>query len=225
MQFRLKRWTQVSSTYFVTSPNGQVTKYSFPKENIDANWFLRTELLIKETFPMPDSGIYKIETVLSNGYAYFNLPISKIQFWSIIQLFSESQLSTLRNDKSKVDNNVLSKINTLRERLNIPPIVLDSTLSDLAQKKAMDMAKYNYVWHISKDGMSIIEFATSQNIPISGSIWENVAGWNVSDMSLQDGLEESGSHRYNMIDSRWKKIGIGYVLQNGKTYIVQIFGE
>jgi uncharacterized protein YkwD len=94
---------------------------------------------------MPDSGIYKIETVLSNGYAYFNLPISKIQFWSIIQLFSESQLSTLRNDKSKVDNNVLSKINTLRERLNIPPIVLDSTLSDLAQKKAMDMAKYNYV--------------------------------------------------------------------------------
>lgn len=225
MQFRLKRWTQVSSTYFVTSPNGQVTKYSFPKENIDSNWFLRTELLIKETFPMPDSGIYKIETVLSNGYAYFNLPISKIQFWSIIQLFSESQLSTLRNDKSKVDNNVLSKINTLRERLNIPPIVLDSTLSDLAQKKAMDMAKYNYVWHISKDGMSIIEFATSQNIPISGSIWENVAGWNVSDMSLQDGLEESGSHRYNMIDSRWKKIGIGYVLQNGKTYIVQIFGE
>ena len=103
--------------------------------------------------------------------------------------------------------------------------MLDSTLSDLAQKKAMDMAKYNYVWHISKDGMSIIEFAISQNIPISGSIWENVAGWNVSDMSLQDGLEESGSHRYNMIDSRWKKIGIGYVLQNGKTYIVQIFGE
>lgn len=225
MQFRIKKWVKIKSEYYLTSPNGIVTKYSFPKENIDSNWFLRTEILIKEAFPIPDSGIYKIETVLNNGYAYFNLPISKIQFWSIVQVFSESQVSTLRNDKSKVENNILIKINTLREGLNMDPLLLDSSLSDLAQKKAMDMAKYNYVWHTTNDGMSLIEFASAQNIPINGSIWENVAGWNVSDLSLQDGLEESGSHRYNMIDERWKKIGIGYVLQNGKTYMVQIFGE
>ncbi len=225
MQFRLKKWSKVSSIYFLTHPNGYVTKYSFPKESIDSNGLLRTEILIKQPFPMPDSGIYKIETVQSNGYAYFNLPISKNLFWSIVEPFTESQISTLRNDKSWIDNSILASINIIRIWLNLTPLALDGRLSELAQKKALDMAKYDYVGHTTHSGMGIIEFAKSQNIAINGGIGENVAGWNVSDLNLQDGLEESGSHRHNMIDERWKKVGIGYVLQNGKTYLVQLFGN
>jgi len=52
-----------------------------------------------------------------------------------------------------------------------------------------------------------------------------VAGGWVSDIALQDLLEESGSHRYNMISPEWKSVGIGYVLRDKKTYIVQIFGN
>ncbi len=29
----------------------------------------------------------------------------------------------------------------------------------------------------------------------------------------------------NMLQTEWKKIGIGYGTKNGQTYVVQIFGE
>ncbi|MBX9809229.1 CAP domain-containing protein, partial [Candidatus Gracilibacteria bacterium] len=92
-------------------------------------------------------------------------------------------------------------------------------------KKALDMAEYNYVGHTTQNGMGILEFASFAGITIKGSIGENVAGGNISDLSLQDGLEESGSHRHAMTEDKYKKIGIGYVLKNGKTYLVQLFGE
>ncbi len=57
---------------------------------------------------------------------------------------------------------------------------------DLAQKKAMDMAEYNYVGHITHSGKNILDFADSVHIDITGSIGENVAGGNVSDLNLQD---------------------------------------
>jgi len=53
---------------------------------------------------------------------------------------------------------------------------LDERLSGLAQKKALDMATYDYVGHTTHSGMGIIDFATSQNIAINGGIGENVAG-------------------------------------------------
>lgn len=47
----------------------------------------------------------------------------------------------------------------------------------------------------------------------------------MSDFALQDGLEESGSHRHNMLNPDWKKVGIGYGVSGKDIFIVQIFGE
>jgi uncharacterized protein YkwD len=225
MQFRIKSWEDVSVTYYLTSPRGNVTKYTFPASLIWTNGFLRTNVLIKQNFPMTEAGVYKIETVRSSGIAYFNLPISKNKFWSIVEPMTYLQKTTLRNDKDTIDKNILKKINVIRAGLGLNWLIIDPTLSNVAQKKAIDMATYDYVWHVTHNGMWILDFADSLNIPISGSVWENVAGWNVSDISLQDWLEESGSHRHNMIHQKWKKIGIGYVLKNGNTFLVQVFGE
>lgn len=225
MQFRIKSWENVSATYYLTSPSGNVTKYTFPASLIWTNGFLRTNVLIKQNFPMTEAGVYKIETVRSNGIAYFNLPISKNKFWSIVEPMTYLEKTTLRTNKDSIDKNILKKINVMRAGLGLNWIIIDSTLSNLAQKKAIDMATYDYVWHVTHNGMWILDFADSLNMPISGSVWENVAGWNVSDISLQDWLEESGSHRHNMIHPNWKKIGIGYVLKNGNTFLVQVFGE
>ncbi len=56
--------------------------------------------------------------------------------------------------------------------------------------------------------MDILEFAKSLSLAVPDTIAENVAGGNVSYKVLQDGLEESGSHRSSMLKSTWKKIGI-----------------
>ncbi len=225
MQFRLKSWEQVLPNYYLTSPSGNVTKYTFPSSVVDTNWFLRTNILIRQNFPMLESGVYKIEAVRSNGVAYFNLPISKNQFWSIIDPMTDIQKRTLRDNSTVIDTSITNRINNMRKSLGLSPLTLDQKLSNIAQQKAVDMATYNYIWHITHQGFGIIDFARSLGIDVSGFIWENVAGWNISDISLQDWLEESGSHRYNMINPKWKHIGLGYILKDKKTYLCQIFSE
>lgn len=102
---------------------------------------------------------------------------------------------------------------------------LDPTLQRLAQAKALDMAKYEYVRHDAQNGLYIGDFGKSFGIELLPPYGENVAGGSVSDIELQDGLEESGSHRHSMIAKQYEKVGIGYVLRNGRTYLVQIFGK
>lgn len=63
---------------------------------------------------MPESGVYKIETVKSDGIAYFNLPISKNQFWSIIEPMTQLQKVTLRADKALIEAAINRKINIIR---------------------------------------------------------------------------------------------------------------
>jgi len=90
----------VKSEYFLSTPSGDAIEYHFPKNYIGSDGFLRTDILIKQSFPIPNSGVYKIETVRDNGIAYFNLPISKNPFWSIIEPISDDIRKTLRSDKS-----------------------------------------------------------------------------------------------------------------------------
>ena len=225
MQFRIPQWKKVKSEYLITTPSWDVIEYHFPKAYIAIDGYLRTGILIRQSFQIPDTWVYKVETVQNNGYAYFNLPISRSPYWSIKETMSESQKTTLRTDNILVTKSVLSSINTLRQWLGRSTITIDTTLANLAERKAMDMARYNYVGHTTHAGLDIIAFADSQGIDITGTIGENVAWGNVSDISLQDGLEESGSHRMNMLDPDWWHVGIGYVLKNGRTYLVQIFGE
>ena len=225
MQFRIPQWKKVKSEYLVTTPSGDVFEYHFPKAYIAADGYLRTGILIRQSFQIPDAWVYKVEAVSSNWYAYFNLPLSKSPYWSIVSPLSDWERSVLRTDTTLIHQNILTSINTLRKWLGRSTLTIDPTLTELAQRKATDMATYKYVWHTTHAGLDIIEFAESQGIVITGIIGENVAWGNVSDISLQDGLEESGSHRMNMLDPDWGHVGIGYVLKNGRTYLVQIFGK
>ena len=42
---------------------------------------------------------------------------------------------------------------------------------------------------------------------------------------LQAGLSLSGGHRANMLKSDWTKVGVGLTIKNGRTTLVQVFGE
>ena len=225
MDFILKTGDKLYSDYYLTNPDGSVTKFKFDQVYIDNSGFLKTGIRIQQSFAIGSNWVYKIETVRSNGLAYFNIPVSKNLFWSIVPPLSEKQITTLRPDKKMVDRSILKNINIIRSKLRKPPLIIDTTLSNLAQKKALDMAQYNYIGHTTHNGMWIFDFASFVGISIKWSIGENVAWGNISDLSLQDWLEESGSHRHAMVEDKYKKIGIGYVLNNWKTYLVQIFGE
>jgi len=143
----------VKPEYYVTTPSGDILEYTFPKNYIGTDGYLKTGILIKQSFPIPEAGVYKIETVQYNGLAYFNLPISRIPFWSIKAPITEDQKKTLRNNKNQIARDTIVSINALRTSLGRNILESDTTLTELAQKKAEDMAAYDYIGHTTKTGL------------------------------------------------------------------------
>ena len=62
---------------------------TFPQSLTTADGYLKTDIWIEQLFAVPEMGVYKIETVRSNGIAYFNLPVSRNIFWSVKEIFSD----------------------------------------------------------------------------------------------------------------------------------------
>jgi uncharacterized protein YkwD len=224
-RFRLKSGEEVRSKYYVTLPNGDVREYDIAQYFVEPNGLLKTGIWISGSFPTRDPWSYKLEFVQADGFAYVNIPLYQGTVWSVLPTITESEKTTLRKQFTVVEKNTLAAINKIRAWLGRNLLMIDDTLAELAQAKAENMANDDYVGHYTKGGQDILSFAKSRGIKITGSVGENVAGGNVSDIALQDGLEESGSHRYNMIDPSWTKAGIGYALKDGKVYMVQVFGE
>lgn len=50
MQFRVKKWQKVKPEYYVTTPSGDILEYTFPKNYIGTDGYLKTGILIKQSF-------------------------------------------------------------------------------------------------------------------------------------------------------------------------------
>ena len=123
------------------------------------------------------------------------------------------------------DNNrslVLDLANSARRAAGCGPLSYNSQLEDAAQGHAQDMARYNYMGHVSKDGRTF-----DQRIRAAGfdgrRIGENVgAGFSKAD-AVVDAWMRSTAHRANILDCRFNFLGVGYTLDGG--YWVQNFGS
>jgi uncharacterized protein YkwD len=225
-RFQVPPWIILDAKYYVTWPNGDVMEYIFPKNVQTEKWYLKTWISISGTIVAKENGMYKLEINGSDGIAWINIPITQGNAWNIINKFRNNEDKAIRSSLSIVQKYALSRINMLRNSLSRKTVILDETLSEIAQLKAKDMYTRKYFWHQTPDGLFITEYARSKWYSITQWLGENIAAWeNVSDIFLQDGLEESPWHRANMIHPRWTKVGIGYFLKNKKIYLVQVFSE
>ncbi|MGQ0466187.1 MAG: CAP domain-containing protein [Sporichthyaceae bacterium] len=119
---------------------------------------------------------------------------------------------------------IRAKVDTLtdaaRKAKGCAPLTLDSKLSLAAQRHANDMSAKNYFSHTSKDGTTWI-----QRIKRAGytkPAGENIARGYTSSASVLKAWMNSPGHRRNILDCKFKKIGVGY---NAKGhYWVQDFG-
>lgn len=140
-RFRLPNAKKVIDTYYVTLPSGDVRKYEFPSKYRDGSGYLKTGIQIQATFPTPDIGTYKLETVEHDGFAYFNIPLTRGDVWNIFPVLTESEIRTVTTSQKVVRDTTFSSINTLRSSLGRTLLVRDATLDTLAQKKAESMAQ------------------------------------------------------------------------------------
>lgn len=230
--FSVPSWKNVGKHWYVSNPDGTVDEFAFPKESLWENGFLITGKLMTITVPTSWAWTYRIETVDDTGVAFFNIPVRVGTVWNIVEPISLAQKMQSRKNLQLIRISSLQSLNTLRASLDLPLLLEDESISLIAQKKAEDMAARDYLGHIDPEGRKIAGKLQDAGIDYT-SVWENVA-WGsivssksgvtpISDIALADGLELSGSHKYNMIRPDWEKVGIWYATKNGKAYYVQVF--
>ena len=227
VKFRVPSTPKIRGTYYLTFPNGDIREFDYNSTFVSEEGFLIPGKMITLALPMPDNGTYMLEAVRSDGIAYFNFPINRGAVWNIIQPYPTQNPAFIQTNSITVTNTVVNHINKLRAGLGRWLLSIDPDYSKLAQAKVDDMIRRNYHAHQDPDGLYVGSLAQRIGLTNLKSFRENIAygQWEVNDIILQDGLEESGSHRFAMLMPEYRKIGVGYARKWDKTYLVHIIGE
>lgn len=100
-------------------------------------------------------------------------------------------------------------VNDERRKRGLPLLTYDDKLSDVAAEHSLDMFKKNYFDHLSPDGHDLAYRLNKHGI-YYGFAGENLAMAG-SLSAAHEGLMESPGHRANILNPRYRKIGIGII--------------
>lgn len=140
----------------------------------------------------------------------------------------ESISLDIRKIQLKVDENaeaqMFAKVNMERKKLAITELVWEPTIVPVARAHAKDMWERKYFSHISPEGKDVGDRLNEAKIKYSFA-GENLA-LAPTVQTAHTGLMNSQGHRENILNPRFKKIGIG-VIDNGVygKMFVQVFTD
>jgi uncharacterized protein YkwD len=104
---------------------------------------------------------------------------------------------------------MLKRINDLRKENGLHPLVLSEPLGIAAQQKARDMAKQDYVAHVSPDGQDPQELLHEVGYDYNTAIGENIAAGHEAAKATFKQWLNSPEHREIMLDENYTAVGIG----------------
>jgi len=108
---------------------------------------------------------------------------------------------------SDAEQQMLKLVNEARAQNNVPPLKIDTELSNVARTKSQDMIDNNYFSHNSPKYGSPFDMMKSFGIKYVQA-GENIAG-NQSVESAHNALMNSPGHRKNILNPEFTHIGIG----------------
>src|SRR3989344_4656702 len=119
-------------------------------------------------------------------------------------------------------------VNEQRQKNNLPPLVLNSSLSLAAQKKAENMFQENYWSHYSPFGKTPWDFILGANYKYEYA-GENLAkNFLFSNGVVDAWMNSTAGHRENILKKEYTEVGYAIVngILNGEqtTLVVQLFG-
>lgn len=149
--------------------------------------------------------------MLKLGFAIFLYSFSNNQFYADI---TKTSLVELANGE--------------RARHSLPPLTENSVLDNAAYMKALDMARNGYFNHFSPTGISPWHWfdQAGYNYKYAG---ENLAIGFLESNEVQDAWAASPTHEANIINDKYKEVGIAVLKANFQgnpaTIVVQLFGS
>ena len=128
-----------------------------------------------------------------------------------------SSTSTDRNRSG-----VMDLANQARALAGCDPLNYNLQLERSAQGHAEDMSRQHYMSHTSLDGRTFDQRIRAAGYE-GGRIGENIGAGFGDPSSIMDAWMHSPAHKANILDCRFRNIGVGYDLDGG--YWVQNFGS
>jgi len=129
--------------------------------------------------------------------------------------------AVVNESPSTMQQEMLGYINAERAKANSPALVLDMKLSDGANLKSKDMALNGYFDHTSPTYGTPIDMMKSLGISY------RMAGENIAKHTSVKGAHEafmnSPGHRANILNTSFKKIGLGFYSYGHYLYVTQWF--
>jgi uncharacterized protein YkwD len=122
----------------------------------------------------------------------------------------------------------LEKTNATRAANGVAPVTLDYDLSVVATMRTFELTYGNTLSHTRPDGQRFYTILKEYGFKagyLNGTkhYGENMAYWQNTDASAYTALISSSGHKQNILDSRWKKMGVGTFTFYGRRYWIQLF--
>ena len=113
------------------------------------------------------------------------------------------------SDISQQAKDVLSLVNTERQKQGLSSLTLSDKLTAVANEKARDMAENNYFSHTSPTYGSPFQMLQQYGIRYKAA-GENIAAGQKSAEEVMNSWMNSSGHRANILNPSFTEIGIGY---------------
>ncbi len=149
-------------------------------------------------------------------------------FYVFLGLFKTAAPGILGFASNIFVDDIVADTNAYRQQNGLTTLHLDPELSQAAQKKAEDMFADGYWAHVAPDGTTPWSFITSAGYEYVYA-GENLAKDFQKSDSVVVAWMESPSHRQNILNDKFRDIGVAVVngTLNGyeTTLVVQMFGQ
>jgi uncharacterized protein YkwD len=134
------------------------------------------------------------------------------------------------SDLAAVRAAMLARVNRERRAAGVLSLDLNPQLDRAAQSHAVDMLRRSYFDHRGLDGSTTLDRVLAAGYP-ARSVGENIAEGQFTVDEVVDGWLASPGHRRNLLDKRFRELGLGLALgaarpgQPNRVIWVQNFGR
>ena len=117
---------------------------------------------------------------------------------------------------------MLRLVNIEREKAGRQPLNPDENLNQAAQMRAKEIV--SAFSHTRPDGRDCFTAMKEAGVSYRAA-GENIAKGQRTPEQVVDGWMKSDGHRENLLSADFGRLGVGYHVENGRTYWVQLFAD
>ncbi len=137
----------------------------------------------------------------------------------------KSEAISAYNSQSGIRSTILNITNGYRDEVNAGHLTIDYNLSIIATLRAMEMAYSNKFSHTRPNGKQWYTIWDDYGLAKAQIIGENLGKGYSTPEGVCKGWKKSPTHYENLVNTRFKKIGIGKFAYQGTTYWAQEFSS